>query len=69
MILTVKVVQRCVVRVELVAFLLLYDDVGQMKNEDNTVRCMYGRANGYEDVGERYSALGKLLELRLSRET
>lgn len=29
--LTVEVVQRCVVRVELVAFLLLYDDVGQMK--------------------------------------
>ena len=29
--LTVEVVQRCVVRVELVTFLLLYDDVGQMK--------------------------------------
>jgi hypothetical protein len=39
--LTAEMVQRRAVRLELVAFLLLYDDVGQMQNEDNTVRRMY----------------------------
>jgi hypothetical protein len=44
MTLTVEMVQRRAMRLELLTFLLLYDDVGQMQNEDNTVRRMYGRA-------------------------
>jgi hypothetical protein len=38
-----RVARKMTLTVEMVTFLLLYDDVGQMQNEDNTVRCMYGR--------------------------
>ena len=41
-ILTFEIVLRRAVRVELVALLLLYDDVGQVQIENNTVR-MYVR--------------------------
>jgi len=37
-ILTFEIVLRRAVRVELVALLLLYDDVGQVQIENNTVR-------------------------------
>ena len=39
-----RVARKMTLTVEMVTFLLLYDDVGQMQNEDNTVRRMYGRA-------------------------
>jgi hypothetical protein len=36
-----EIVLRCAVRMELVALPLLYDDVGQVQIENNTVRRMY----------------------------